>query len=54
MLLSDGLGLRAEAAAVVAAVERALASGASTADIAAPDQAPIGTRAFTDAVLMCL
>ena len=54
MLLSDGLGLRDEAAAVVASVERTLASGARTADIAAPGHAPIGTRAFTDAVLACL
>ena len=54
MLLSDGLGLREEGAAVVAAVERTLASGVRTADIAAPGQTPIGTRAFTDAVLASL
>ena len=51
MLLSDGLQLRAEGAAVVAAVERALAAGLRTADIAAPGQPPVGTRAFTAAVM---
>ena len=54
MLLGDGLGLRAEAAAVVAAVEATLAAGVRTADIPAPDRAPVGTRAFTDAVLIVL
>jgi 3-isopropylmalate dehydrogenase len=51
MLLSDGLGLRAEGAAVVAAVERTLAAGLRTADIATPGHTPIGTRAFTDGVV---
>jgi 3-isopropylmalate dehydrogenase len=51
MLLADGLGLHTEAAAVAGAVERTLANGARTADIAAPGHAPLGTRAFTDAVL---
>jgi 3-isopropylmalate dehydrogenase len=50
MLLSDGLQLKAEGAAVVAAVEQALASGARTADIASPGHPAIGTAAFTDAV----
>lgn len=54
MLLSDGLGLRAEGAAVVAAVERALAKNMRTVDIAAPGHAPLGTRAFTTAVLSFL
>jgi 3-isopropylmalate dehydrogenase len=50
MLLSDGLHLKAEAEAVVAAVEHALATGARTADIADADHPAIGTAAFTDAV----
>ena len=51
MLVSDGLGLRPEGEAITAAVERALASGVRTADIAASGQTPIGTRAFGDTVL---
>jgi 3-isopropylmalate dehydrogenase len=51
MLLSDGLGLRIEAAAVTAAVEQTLAQNVRTADVAAAGHAPLGTRAFTDAVL---
>jgi 3-isopropylmalate dehydrogenase len=51
MLLSDGLALEAEGAAVISAVERVLAGGVRTADIAAPGEAAVGTRAFTDAVL---
>ena len=54
MLLSDGLGLRCEGAEVVAAVERALARGVRTADVATPGRAAVGTRAFTDAVLAAL
>jgi 3-isopropylmalate dehydrogenase len=54
MLLSDGLKLTAEGAAVVRAVERALATGARTADIAAPGEAAIGTRAMTDAVMAAI
>lgn len=51
MLLSDGLGLRAEGAAVTAAVERTLAQNVRTADVVAEGHAPVGTRAFTDAVI---
>jgi len=51
MLLSDGLGLRAEGAAVVAAVERTLAAGIRTGDVATPG---VGTRAFTDAVVQVI
>jgi 3-isopropylmalate dehydrogenase len=43
MLLGDGLGLRAEAAAIVGAIERTLMAGLRTKDIAAagqPRQAP--------------
>ncbi len=54
MLLSDGLKLRAEGDAVSAAIERALASGARTVDIAAPGQPTLGTRAFTDSVISSL
>jgi 3-isopropylmalate dehydrogenase len=51
MLLSDGLGLDREGAAVTAAIDAALASGLRTADIAAPGGRVIGTGAFTDAVV---
>jgi 3-isopropylmalate dehydrogenase len=51
MLLSDGLGLAREGAAVTAAVERTLAKNIRTADVVAPGLAPVGTRAFTDAVV---
>jgi 3-isopropylmalate dehydrogenase len=51
MLLSDGLGLDREGAAVTAAIGAALASGLRTADIAAPGGRAIGTGAFTDAVV---
>jgi 3-isopropylmalate dehydrogenase len=51
MLLSDGLGLVAEAAAVTAAVERTLARGTRTADIAGEGHAAAGTRAFTESVV---
>ncbi len=51
MLLRHSLGLDAEARAVEAAVEAALASGARTADIAGPDEEPLGTDAFTGRVL---
>jgi 3-isopropylmalate dehydrogenase len=51
MLLRHSLGLEQEAAAVEAAVEAALASGARTADIAAPGTEPLSTPAFTDLVL---
>jgi len=51
MLLSDGLKLKNEGEAVVRAVERALAGGLRTADIAAPGGAAVGTGAFTDRVV---
>jgi 3-isopropylmalate dehydrogenase len=54
MLLSDGLGLRDEGAVIVSAIERTLAAGHRTADIAGAGQTPVGTRAFTDAVLESL
>lgn len=50
MLLSDGLKLRAEADAVVAAVEAALASGARTKDIASPGDPVLGTAALTEKI----
>jgi len=50
MMLSDGLGLTDEGSAVTAAIERALASGLRTADIAAPGGAVTGTQAFAEAV----
>lgn len=54
MLLSDGLGLTREGAAITAAIEAALARGLRTADLAAPGVSPVGTRAFTDAVVDAL
>lgn len=50
MLLGDGLGLRGEAEAVMAAVEQVLADGHRTADLAAGSETPIGTEAFGTAV----
>ena len=54
MLLADGLGLAREGAAVIAAIERTLAAGLRTADLATPGTTPVGTRAFTDAVVTAL
>ena len=54
MLLSDGLGLQTEGAAIVQAIEKALASGLRTADVAPAGTTPVGTRAFTDAVVAAL
>ncbi len=51
MLLGDGLGLAAEGAAVVEAIEGALQRGLRTADLAAPGEPVVGTRAFTEAVV---
>ncbi len=50
MLLSDGLGLKEEGAAIIAAIERTLASGLRTKDIAAAGDTPIGTAAMADAI----
>jgi 3-isopropylmalate dehydrogenase len=56
MLLGDGLGLTAEAAAVMAAIERVLADGHRTADLApaGPATRSLGTSAFADAVIAVL
>lgn len=54
MLLSDGLGLEEEGAAVIDAVEHVLGAGLRTADIATGGVKPVGTRAFTDAVVAAL
>ncbi len=51
MLLRFSLGLDEEADAVEAAVAAVLASGARTADMAAPAQKAMSTREFTDAVI---
>ena len=50
MLLSDGLGLKEEGAAIIAAIERTLASGLRTADIADAGDTPIGTAAMAAAI----
>ena len=50
MLLGDGLGLEMESAAVTRAIERTLAGGLRTADIAAPGDSVVGTRALGDAI----
>jgi 3-isopropylmalate dehydrogenase len=54
MLLTDGLGLHQEAAAITAAIESVLRSGLRTADVAPAGTKPVGTRAFTDAVVSAL
>jgi 3-isopropylmalate dehydrogenase len=54
MLLTDGLGLHEEAAAITAAIEGVLRSGLRTADVAPAGVVPVGTRAFTDAVVSAL
>jgi len=54
LLLRHSLGLAAEADAVETAVERALASGMRTADIAPSGAPSVGSRAAADAVIACL
>lgn len=54
MLLSDGLGLTKEGAAVIAAVERVLSAGLRTVDVAPAGATAVGTKAFTDAVVAAL
>jgi 3-isopropylmalate dehydrogenase len=54
MLLADGLGLAREGAAIMRAIEQVLGKGLRTADLAMPGTTPVGTRAFTDAVLQAL
>jgi 3-isopropylmalate dehydrogenase len=54
MLLTDGLGLHEEAAAITRAIEQVLRSGLRTADVAPPGVTAVGTRAFTDAVVSAL
>jgi 3-isopropylmalate dehydrogenase len=51
MLLRDGLGREAEALAVEAAVESALAQGLRTPDLAGTAEATAGTGEMTDAVI---
>jgi len=54
MLLSDGLGLHEEGASVTAAIERTLASGVRTADIAGAGRPAASTTQFTDAVIAAI
>ena len=55
MLLGDGLGLTAEAAAITGAIERVLEDGHRTADLLPPGAATrVGTSAFADAVVTAL
>jgi 3-isopropylmalate dehydrogenase len=54
MLLRHSLGLVNEAAAIEAAVSRAIDGGARTADIAEKGRAALGTRQMGDAVLAAL
>ncbi|MFN3974922.1 MAG: 3-isopropylmalate dehydrogenase [Dehalococcoidia bacterium] len=51
MLLRYGLGLTAEAQAVEAAVERALAEGLRTADLVKPGEPALSTREMADAII---
>lgn len=54
MLLRHGLGLEAEAAAVEAAVGRALSEGWRTQDLAGSGETPVGTKAFGERILEAL
>jgi 3-isopropylmalate dehydrogenase len=54
MLLTDGLSLHDEAAAITAAIESVLRSGLRTADVAPAGSAAAGTRAFTAAVVSAI
>ena len=51
MLLADGLQQPEEGARVMAGIDRVLQAGYRTADIASGRQRPVGTTAFTDAVV---
>jgi len=52
MMLSDGLGLKTEGAAIISAIERVLRTGLRTADIAGADETAVGTTMFAEAVAM--
>ena len=54
MLLRHSLGLETEAAALEAAIEAAIRSGARTADIASEDDSVLPTGAMTDRILAAL
>lgn len=54
LLLRHSLGLDEEAAALEDAIEKAVASGARTADLAAPGSTPLSTDAMTAAILKFL
>ena len=51
MLLRHSLELEDEAVAVETAIRRTISAGKRTADIAVPDEMPLGTEAMTDAIL---
>jgi 3-isopropylmalate dehydrogenase len=51
MLLADGLHQPEEGARVIAGIERVLRAGYRTADITSGRRQPVGTTAFTDAVV---
>ena len=51
MLLRHSLELEDEAIAVETAIRRTISAGKRTADIAVPDEMPLGTEAMTDAIL---
>ncbi|BBK42064.1 3-isopropylmalate dehydrogenase [Allostella vacuolata] len=54
MLFDYSLGLREEAAMITAAIERVLADGLRTADLARPGEASVSTSTFGDAVVAAL
>jgi 3-isopropylmalate dehydrogenase len=54
LMLSYSFGLEEEAAAVERAVTTVLEAGLRTADVAAPGEGPVGTEAFTAAVVDAL
>ena len=54
MLLSDGLNLKSEGAAVIAAIERTLESGLRTTDIAPEGTKAVGTSVMAEAIAKAL
>ncbi|MDR1563635.1 MAG: 3-isopropylmalate dehydrogenase [Oscillospiraceae bacterium] len=54
MMLRFSFGLDKEAGAIEEAVNKVLESGLRTADIAAPNEAFVGTAAMRDAILQCI
>ncbi len=54
MMLRHSVGLEQEATCIEAAVQKVLADGARTADLASPGEESLGTVAVADLVLAAL